>query len=360
MAFASAFVTGATGLLGNNLVRLLVERGVRVTALVRSRDKAARMFGDLDVAIVEGDMGDVPGFADRLTGHDVLFHTAAYFRDSYKGGRHREALIATNVTATEALLAAAYSAGIRRLVHTSSIAVVDGPRGSLIDETMPRRLEDADDYYASKILSDHAVRGFLDTHPDMNGCFVMPGFMFGPGDAGPTSAGQIVLDYVRRKLPGVPPGGFSIVDARDVALAEIAAADQGRRGELYLAAGRPMAMAELVETLATVTGIPAPRMKVPFAMLYMLGAAEELGKRLFGRPALMSLAAVRMMDREDGRYRFSSEKAERELGLRFRPVAETMADVVDWYRRNGWLGASARPSGPDQVRGKAMPFSSKT
>ncbi len=360
MAFASAFVTGATGLLGYNLVRLLIERGVRVTALVRSRDKAARMFGDLDVAIVEGDMGNVPGFAEHLAGHDVLFHTAAYFRDSYKGGRHRDALIATNVTATEALLGAAYAAGIRRFVHTSSIAVVDGPRGRLIDETMPRRLEDADDYYASKILSDRAVRAFLDTHPDVNGCFVGPGFMFGPGDAGPTSAGQIVLDYARRKLPGVPPGGFSVVDARDVALAEIAAADKGRRGELYLAAGRPMTMAELVTVLQAATGVPAPKMKVPLAMMYVLGGIEELGKRLFGRPALLSLAAVRMMDREDGRYRFSAEKATRELGLSFRPVEETIADVVAWYRQNGWLGAAAAPSGGGQVRGKAMPFSSNT
>ena len=350
MALTSAFVTGATGLLGNNLVRLLRQRGVRVTALVRSRDKASRMFGDLDVAVVEADMGNVPAFADRLGGHDVLFHTAAYFRDSYKGGRHRDALIATNVAATTALLAAAHAGGIRRFVHTSSIAVLDGPRGSLIDETMARRIEDADDYYASKILSDRAVNDFLGTHPDMDGCFVLPGFMFGPGDAGPTAAGQIVLDHARRKLPGIPPGGFSVVDARDVALAEIAAAENGRRGELYLAAGRPMTMADLVAALERVTGIAGPKMKVPFPLLTVIGIAEELGQRLFGRPALVSLATVRLMRREDGRYRFSAEKAARELGLAFRPVEETLADVIGWYRANGWLAAAA-PSARDHPRG---------
>ncbi|MCX5478757.1 SDR family oxidoreductase [Kaistia geumhonensis] len=350
MALASAFVTGATGLLGNNLVRLLRERGVRVTALVRSREKAMRMLGDSDLTIVEGDMGNVPAFADRLAGHDVLFHTAAYFRDSYKGGRHRDALLATNVAATEALLGAAYATGIRRFVHTSSIAVLDGPRGSLIDETMPRRIKDADDYYASKILADRAVKDFLERHPDMDGCFVLPGFMFGPGDAGPTAAGQIVLDHARRKLPGIPPGGFSVVDARDVALAEVAAAEKGRRGELYLAAGRPMTMAELVKVIEHVTGVPAPRRKVPYPMLYLLGMAEELGQRLFARPALVSLATVRLMRREEGRYRFSDEKSSRELDLSFRPVEETLADVVRWYRRNGWLAESA-PSASDQPRG---------
>ncbi|SHE97821.1 Nucleoside-diphosphate-sugar epimerase [Kaistia soli DSM 19436] len=360
MAFASAFVTGATGLLGNNLVRLLVERGVRVTALVRSREKAERMFGDLDITVVEGDMGAVGGFADKLAGHDVLFHTAAYFRDSYKGGRHRDALIATNVSATEALLASAYAAGIRRFVHTSSIAVLNGPPGAPIDETMARDLDEADDYYASKILSDRAVRRFLGDHPDMTGCFVLPGFMFGPGDAGPTASGRIVLDYAKRRLPGIPPGGFSVVDARDVALAEIAAADKGRRGELYLAAGQPMTMSELIRQLEPATGVPAPRWKVPLAMLYAIGAVEELAQRLLGRPALLSLAAVRLIAKEDGRNLFSAEKSARELGLSFRPFEETLADVVGWYRRNGWLDAPAAPSAPLQLRGKATPFSSNT
>jgi dihydroflavonol-4-reductase len=117
-AFTSAFVTGSTGLLGNNLVRLLVGRGHRVRALARSRRKAAEQFAGLDVEVIEGDMTDVPAFRDALRGIDVLFHTAAYFRDSYKGGRHWDELFRVNVRGTEALLAAAFEAGVRRLVHT--------------------------------------------------------------------------------------------------------------------------------------------------------------------------------------------------------------------------------------------------
>ncbi|MFY8144692.1 MAG: NAD(P)H-binding protein, partial [Caulobacter sp.] len=111
----SAFVSGATGLLGNNLVRLLVDRGVKVTALVRSSEKAKRQFGALPITWVQGDMADVQAFAHRLAGHDALFHTAAYFRDSYKGGAHRAGLIKVNVEGTGRLFEAAYAAGVRRM-----------------------------------------------------------------------------------------------------------------------------------------------------------------------------------------------------------------------------------------------------
>src|ERR1700739_4952884 len=100
----TAFVTGATGLLGNNLVRLLIARGVRVKALARSREKAAKQFENLPVEIVLGDIANIAGFAEHLRGVDVLFHTAAFFRDSFKGGRHWKELHDTNVRGTKALL----------------------------------------------------------------------------------------------------------------------------------------------------------------------------------------------------------------------------------------------------------------
>jgi len=129
----SAFVTGATGLLGNNLVRLLVSRGVRVKALGRSRTKAERLFGDLPIEIVTGDMAKVGEFAAHLQGNDVVFHTAAFFRDGYKGGRHRKEFYDTNVRGTAELFAQAYAVGVRRIAHTSSVAVLTGERGQPID-----------------------------------------------------------------------------------------------------------------------------------------------------------------------------------------------------------------------------------
>lgn len=333
-----AFVTGATGLLGSNLVRALVARGIAVRALARSVYKAQQQFADLpQVQVIVGDMEDVDAFAGALCGCDVVFHTAAYFRDSYKGGRHWAALERINVGGSAALVAAAHTAGVRRFVQTSSIAVLDGPPGTLIDETCDRRLDNADDYYRSKILADDAVCAFVRTHPGMHACFVLPGWMWGPGDIGPTSAGQLVNDVAHGRLPGLVPGSFSVVDARDVALAHIAAAERGRAGERYLAAGRHMVMQELIPLLGEVSGMAVPSRQLPLPLLYALAAAQEVYARLSGRPVLLGLATVRLMVREAGRTRFNPAKSERELGLCFRPVRQTLADTVGWYRSHGWF-----------------------
>ena len=149
----NAFVTGATGLLGNNLVRELVAHGYAVKALVRSRAKGEQQFNDLpSVELVVGDMADIDAFATSLQGCDTVFHTAAFFRDNYKGGSHWEALEKINVAGTQALLHQAYRAGVRRFVHTSSIAVLDGAPGTSIDETCLRTEADAEEYYRIKIL----------------------------------------------------------------------------------------------------------------------------------------------------------------------------------------------------------------
>lgn len=352
MRTETAFVTGATGLLGNNLVRLLSERGWRVKALARSREKAERQLGGVaNVEIVVGDMADVAGFAAALRGSDVLFHTAAHFRDSYKGGNHWDQLSAINVDGTRDLLEFAYAQGVRRMVHTSSIAVLDGPRGAVIDETMTRTLPEKDPYYRSKVLSDQQVFAFLDRQPDFHATFVLPGWMHGPGDIGPTQAGQTVIDFVSGKLPGVVPATFSFVDARDVALALLRAAEKGRRGERYLAAGRHMTFAALLESLQDVTGIAAPKRHIPLAVLYGLAAVSELAARLANKPALLSWAAVRVMRQERERSRFDHAKSRVELGITFRPVAETLADEIASLRANGLLGdREPRPSSPGRAQ----------
>lgn len=119
-------------------------------------------------------MCEPDSYRAKLTGCDSLFHTAAYFRDSLKGGKHWQSLYDTNVKGTEDLLQAAYESGIRCMVHTSSIAVLHGKRDQLIDETMSRPRDDPDDYYRSKIMSDEVVNRFLAAHPDMFACFVLP------------------------------------------------------------------------------------------------------------------------------------------------------------------------------------------
>jgi len=337
----SAFVTGSTGLLGNNLVRELVARNITVRALARSREKALQQFSDLPVEVIEGDMTDVAGFAHALAGCDALFHTAAYFRDCYKGGSHGDRLYAINVKGTENLLAAAYDSGIRRAVHTSSIAVLRGRRGQVTNETMEREDGNADDYYRSKILADRVVMNFLLDHPDMFIVMVLPGWMFGPGDMGPTSSGQMVLDFVERKLPGRVPGSFSVVDARDVALHMLAALERGRNGERYLAAGRHMTIDDLFQLLSDVSGVAAPKLRIPLFALKGLAALNDLYASATGKPVLLNRATVRLLEQEFDRTRFDHTKSKTELDCWFRPVTETLGDVVRWYWQNGHLPGDA-------------------
>lgn len=341
----SAFVTGATGLLGNNLVRALVAEGVHVRALARSAEKAARQFADLpEVEIVTGDLASVEGFAQRLTGVDVVFHTAAFFRDSYKGGSHRDELMRTNVEGAKQLLEAVYRQGVRHFVHTSSVATLEGEPGATIDESNRRNPDKADDYYLSKILSDLAVEEFLQAHPDMRAAFVLPGWMWGPGDIGPTSAGQFALDLMKGRLPGLVPGSFSFVDARDVAFAEIVAARKLldgslQSGERFLAAGRHMTMADLIPEVARIGGVSAPSRRLPFWLLYALAGGQEVYSRLTGKPILLSLATVRLMAQEADRSHYSAAKSNRVLGLAFRPPEATIRDTLAWYRGHGFLAS---------------------
>ncbi|KJH68962.1 SDR family oxidoreductase [Chromobacterium violaceum] len=346
-----AFVTGATGLLGNNLVRLLLAEGYRVRALARSERKAMEQFGELTgsrLEVVLGDLTDVKGFAPALRGCQVIFHAAAYFRESYKGGRHLDALRKTNVEGTQNLLREAYTAGIRRMVHISSIAVLGRNDSGLTDESMVLAIEEApDDYYRSKIETDAVIFAFLDNHPDMHISLVLPGWMHGPGDLGPTSAGQFVEDYLRQKIPGVIDAAFSVVDARDVAQVALASSQTGERGERYLAAGHPVSMAGLLQAMEAVSGVPAPRRGLPRALLYAIASLQEIYARLTGKPVLLSLATVKNMANDYGR-KFSSEKIRTRFGLGFRPMEETLAEEVAWIRQR-MARAGMRQSGKENI-----------
>ncbi len=336
----TAFVTGGVGLLGSNLVRLLAGKGYSVRALVlpSEMDKVPIQFAETPVEIIRGDMRDVPAFASALSGVDIVFHTAAYFRDYLKGGRHWEALYSINVAGTRNLLEAAYRAGIRRFVHASSIAVLDDRASSRIDETMLRDERRAEPYYRSKILAEREILSFLGQHPDMSAAMILPGWMHGPGDAAPTPAGQSVLDFLRGKIPGILPGAFSIVDVRDVAEAMTLVALKGRRGERYLAAGRPITSADYMASLAAIAEVKLPTRRIPLSALYAVAAVSESWARLTRRPVQLSLAAVRLLDRRIEQLQFDHSKSTKELGLEFRPLEETLRDEIAWFRAHGYLG----------------------
>lgn len=341
MDFERAFVTGGSGLLGSTLVRKLVARGVQVTALVRSLERADGLLRGIPVNIVEGDLGNIPAFARCLAGNDVLFHTAACYRGGRGGCNDWEELYKTNVEGSEYLYKHAADAGIRRFVHASSTVVLQSAAHGPIDETMLRDDDESDDYVRSRILSDQVFMQFLNLHPDVRGCVVIGGWMFGPQDAAPTLAGQVVLDFAAGRLVGALPGFLPVVDARDVAQAMISAALRGRSRERYLVAGRTVSLAELFALLEQITGTRAPAQRLPAALLKGLSTLNGAIQRCSGRPVSARLARLRELAREAGRSVYVGERAERELGIVFRPLQDTLADVVDWYRQNGMVRCAA-------------------
>lgn len=325
------FVTGATGLLGSNLVRQLIAEGHRVTALVRSRERAARIFAGLDVRFVEGDLDNVAAFAPAIAGHDVVFHAAAFFREYFQPGDHWPTLKARNVDATIAILRAAEAHGVQKVIYTSSSGVL-GKRGDgrpADEATPPDALVHQNLYFRSKLVAEEQIADFLKTS-SLPVVLILPAWMFGPGDSAPTSSGQIVRDFLSRRLPMIIPGYGAPVDARDVANAMIRAVERGRSGERYIVGGDTVVpFRELMRLLEQESGVPAPRISVPFWFLLAYAWASETYGRLTGRPVLTTLDAIRTL-RDP--HPLTSAKATRELGATFRPLAETLRDEIAWFR----------------------------
>ena len=341
-----AFVTGGTGLLGNNLVRLLIEQGHAVKALARSPQKAAQLFRGLPVTVVQGDMQDVPGFAPELAGCDVLFHTAAYFREYYQPGDHWKTLEAINVVGTMQLLMAAEQHGIGKVIYTSSNGVIGAPiPGQAGDETTPPdRVSMENLYFRSKVLAEQKIGEFLATSA-LPVVQILPAWMFGPGDAAPTSSGQIVLDFLNRRLPGILDGGGAPVDVRDVAQAMINAVQHGRSGERYIVGGDTfVSFAQLNHILEDVSGVPRPRLHIPYGVSLVYAWFAETYSRMTGKPTLATINGVKTVRH---RRPTSSTKARRELGATFRPLSETLRDEVAWFREH-------RPESLQGDRGRSV------
>ena len=330
-----AFVTGSTGLLGNNLVRLLLEKDYQVKALVRSKEKAVKLFKDLPVEYVVGDMENVEAFATELKNCDALFHTAAYFREYYQGSAdHWTKLENINIKGSVKILEVAERQGVAKAIYVSSSGTIgmksDGSSGD--ENTPPSSFATENLYFKSKVLADKAVAEFAEKSK-MPVVQILPGWMFGIGDAAPTSSGQIVLDFLNGKLPGIFNGGTSTVDAKDVAQAMIAAVGLGKQGEKYLVGGEFYSIEEILETLAEVSGKPKLKMKIPNFAILTVATFSEIFASLTGKPPMIPKNGIKTLQ---AKLTVDSSKAKRELGAKFRPIAETLQAEVDWYRSNGF------------------------
>ena len=335
-----AFVTGSTGLLGSNLVNALVAAGYEIKALARSREKAEQLLPHLQVEIVIGDMENIPAFAPHMAGSDVLFHTAAYVREVFGPGKHWPKLEKINVQGTLELLTQAERYGVKTAIHTSSTSVLGtGSNGTPSDESMlPDDYSRNDLYARSKLLAEQAIADFLKAH-HMPVILILPSALFGPQDPGPSATGQAIIQILERKFPVIPPGGVSMVDARDVAMAMINAVERGRSGERYIASNVYVTLEQLAQTVSKVCGVPIPTRHIPYAVLNLVAHAGELTSRIMGTQPTLSVNALKAMNR---RHEVSAAKTIRELGVTFRPFEETIRDTANWFLANGYVHSAVQ------------------
>jgi len=325
-----AFVTGATGFLGSHVARVLAEQGADLRLLVRPSSDLRNLQG-LNAETASGDLRDPASLETAMAGCDTVFHVAADYR---LWVRDPEEMYRSNVAGTRAILAAARKNGVRSVVCTSSVATMGfTANGHPADEDSPVSLADMIGHYKrSKFMAEQVA---LEAgRAGMRVVVVNPTTPVGEQDVKPTPTGRIVVDFMKRKFPAYVETGLNLVDATECARGHVAALERGKSGERYILGGQNLTLKQILDRLASITGLPSPRVKLPYIFAFAAGVVDEtITGRILHREPRATIDTVRM-----GRKKMfaSSDKAERELGWKIVPVEGALRRAVEWFRANGY------------------------
>lgn len=323
-------VTGATGFLGANVVRALLERGAEVRALVRPFSPRTNVDG-LPIQLVEGDLRDAPAVRRAVRGCRQVFHVAADYRFWARDPRE---LYASNVGGTVHVMEACLAEGVERVVHTSTVGTIGlSAAPAPCDEDTPLVAGQLTSHYKrSKLEAERAALSYVAR--GLAVVVVNPSAPVGAWDVKPTPTGRILVDFARGDLPAFVDTGLNVVHARDVAEGHLLAAARGRVGERYILGHRNMTLAEILAEAGALLGRRPPRLRLPYAVALAVGALDTGLSRLTHRPPAVALEAVRMARR---RMFFDPGKAVRELGLPQTPVRRAFEDAIRWFAERGYL-----------------------
>ena len=324
-----ALVTGGTGFIGSSIVRALLSTGYEVRVLIRNGSDTRNLDG-LEIERVIGDITDPMSLARAMRGCSHVFHAAALysFWVTIPGLIER-----VNVQGTRNVLQAALEAGIGLVVYTSSVAALAVPEdGAPVDELTPidpgkiigayKRSK----YAAEQVALEYVAKG-------LPVIIVNPSFPVGPRDIKPTPTGQTIVDFLNHRLPAYVDTGMNVVDVDDVARGHVLAAEKGRIGERYILGGKNMTMGELLALLSKITGIRAPRMRMPYQPLLALSYLNAGWCRMTKTTPRMTPDTIRMSRHY---MYYNPAKAIDELGLPQTEPQVALAKAVDWYVENGY------------------------
>ena len=315
------FVTGGTGFVGANLVRLLLQQGFEVRALVRSSSSLANLE-TLNIEIVEGDLNS--NLSQQMSGCRVLFHVAAQYSlwqaDS-------DLLDRSNVLGTRNILACAREAGIARTVYTSSVAAIGVKPDGVADETYQSPVDKlVGDYKKSKYYAEREAVKAVQQGQDI--VIVNPSTPIGGFDRKPTPTGEIIVRFLERKMPFYVDTGLNLIDVEDVAWGHLLALEKGRTGDRYILGNQNLTFKELLTKLETITGIPAPKYTIPYQIPYTVAWLEENILAKLGKQPTIALDGVKMSKQK---MFYDASKAVTELGLPQSDLDRALEKAVDWF-----------------------------
>lgn len=320
-----ALVTGATGFVGGAVVRALVDRGIDVRVLARAGTDLQNIQ-NLAVERVEGDLRDPVSLRRSLTGCGQLYHVAAHYA---LWAKDPSIFYDVNVTGTKNLLEAARDVGVKRIVYCSTIGAIGiPPSGGLGTEETPVSLEQmAGHYKRSKYLAEQEVLKLAKAGLPV--IIVNPSAPVGAGDVKPTPTGQVIVDFMKGRMPAYIETGMNIVDVDDVAAGHLLAMEKGGIGERYILGNANLMLREVFEILSRLTGVKAPTIKLPRLAILPLAYANLWIANLTGHPPRIPLEGVKM-----AKYKmhYDCSKAVRELGIPHTPPEVALEKAVRWFR----------------------------
>ncbi len=324
------FVTGATGFLGTHVARQLLAKGAELRLLVRATSRTENI-DDLAAERVVGDLRELESLKAGAAGCEFVFHVAADYRLWARNGRE---LYDSNVEGTRNILRAARETGVRRVVYTSSVATMGfGNNGRVTDESTPVSLDNMiGDYKRSKFIAERLAIEAGQT--GQNVVIVNPTTPIGERDIKPTPTGRIVVDFLRRKFPAYVDTGLNLVDVVDCAEGHLLAMEKAVPGERYILGSENLTLKQILDKLAAITGLPSPKIKLPYAVAYATGVVDTLVTgTVRKREPRVTLDSVRM-----GRRKMfvTTAKAQRELGWNPRPVEGARGRAVGWFQAHGY------------------------
>ena len=325
----TTLVTGASGFLGSHVTRQLVARGEKVRVLMRP-SSTNRAIADLSLEYVTGDLRDPASLERALSGVSRVFHVAADYR--FWARRSRE-IYDSNVGGTKNLLAAARQAKVQQLIYTSTVATIAVDRPQLPNEATDGKLEEMVGHYKrSKWMAEQEVRKAA--KEGLPAIIVMPTTPVGPWDWKPTPTGKVILDFLNGKLPGYVHTGLNFVGAEECAAGHLLVSEKGKLGERYLLGAENMTLKQLLDTLSKITGLSAPKLKIPHGLALGVAYMSTALSRLVGKEPGIPIEGVKIAQHM---MFVDCSRAQRELGFKPGPVAAALERAVRWYEANSYV-----------------------